>query len=151
MRPNPYSPEVVYGPIHRFLRFSIFRHIAKAQFFLIDKPTRKKPPKWKGLARYMTDAQRREAGELTHEVEYAKVTTLLDTPGLDVTYYVDVPGPVPEDPRSISGMPRETVDIGNGDLSPAWGVEIAIHGGSATYGPWADRQRSVSSKFLMTV
>lgn len=135
------SPEVMYGPIYRFLRFATFRQIAKTYLSLIDKPTRKKPPKWRGLARYMTDAQRREAGELTHEVEYAKVATLLDTPSMDVTYYVDVPGLVPVDPRSISGVSGETVDIGNGDLAPEWGVEIALHGGSATYGPWADRQR----------
>jgi BLTP1 N-terminal region len=38
----------------------------------------------------------------------------------------------------------ETMDVGNGDLAPQWGVDIVIHGGQVNYGPWADRQRSVN-------
>lgn len=91
----------------------------------------------------MTDAQRREAGELAHDVEYAKVTTILDTPALDVVYFVDDPGPVPEDARSMGGGRGGTVDVGNGDLPPEWGVELVMHGGTIIYGPWTDRQRSV--------
>lgn len=132
---------MIHHAPHGFLRFSIFRRIARYHYDLIDKATRKAPPKWKGLARYMTDAQRREAGELTHDVEYAKVNTVLDTPRLDVTYYVDVPGLIPDEPRSIGGLGRETVDIGNGDLAPEWGVELAVYGGNVAYGPWTDRQR----------
>lgn len=97
----------------------------------------------------MTDAQRREAGELTHDVEYAKVTAILDTPVLDVIYFVDVPGPVPEDARSLGGGGRGAIDVGNGDLPPEWGVELIMHGGSIIYGPWADRQRFVVSESRM--
>jgi hypothetical protein len=89
----------------------------------------------------MTEAQRREAGELSHDVEYAKVTTLLDTPLLELIYHVDNPGEVPPDPRPIDDSANEKVDVGNGDLSPEWVIEVIMHGGSITYGPWADRQR----------
>ncbi|KAG9009804.1 hypothetical protein FRB93_005075 [Tulasnella sp. JGI-2019a] len=143
---NAMIPEVIDHAPHRFLGFNIFRRIARIHFNIIDRATRKEPPKWKGLARYMTDAQRREAGELTHDVEYAKVTTILDTPCLEVTYSVDVPGLIPDEPRSIGGLGRETVDIGNGDLAPEWGVELAVYGGNITYGPWADRQRDAVQK-----
>ncbi|KAG8862253.1 hypothetical protein FRB96_001832 [Tulasnella sp. 330] len=139
-------PEVVDHAHYGFLRFSIFRRIARYHFDLIDRATRKAPPKWKGLARYMTDAQRRQAGELTHDVEYAKVNTILDTPRLDVTYYVDVPGLIPEEPRSIGGLGREVVDVGNGGLAPEWGVDLAVYGGSMAYGPWTDRQRDAVQK-----
>jgi protein CSF1 len=33
--------------------------------------------------------------------------------------------------------------VGNGDLAPQYGIDIALQGGTARYGPWADRQRSV--------
>lgn len=134
------SPPEQHGA-WRFLQFETFRRLSKMYATIIRKATPKPPPKWKGLARYMTVAQRREAGELTHEAEYAKVTTLLETPLLEAVYHVDVPGKVPLDPRSLGGATREAVDIGNGDLAPEWGVELTLHGGVITYGPWADRQR----------
>ncbi|KAG9008371.1 hypothetical protein FRB90_008947, partial [Tulasnella sp. 427] len=117
----------------------------KAYGHILRKATPKPAPKWKGLARYMTDAQRREAGELTHDVEYAKVTTIIDTPCLDVVYFVDVPGPVPEDARSLGGG-KGPIDVGNGDLPPEWGVDLVMHGGSIIYGPWTDRQRDLIQK-----
>lgn len=110
---------------------------------LIRKLTPKPPPKWKGLPRYLNDSQRRAVGELPYDVEYAKVTSLLETPLLEVLYTVDVPGPVPDDPRHLGGAGEELIDVGNGDLAPEWCVELLLHGGSITYGPWADRQRSV--------
>jgi hypothetical protein len=39
----------------------------------------------------------------------------------------------------------ESVDIGNGDLTPEWGVDVAIKGAKVNYGPWTDRQRCVSA------
>jgi len=33
------------------------------------------------------------------------------------------------------------IDIGNGDLSPEWGVDLVFTGVHLDYGPWADRQR----------
>lgn len=47
--------------------------------------------RWHGLGRYNQQQERLE-GELLHEQEYGKWTTLLDTEALEVTYYADVPG-----------------------------------------------------------
>lgn len=93
---------------------------------------------WAGLPRYQATAP----GDLPHRVEYAKVTTLLATPELEMTYYCDTAGRVPLIPKVVTGfVGLETSDIGNGDLSPEWGVDLVIRGGTITYGPWADRQR----------
>ena len=91
-------------------------------------------PAWKGLSRYRT---------AVHVNEYAKVTTLLDCPELDLTYYSDTVGPVPAVSLSLPAMVGlESLDIGNGGLSPEWGVDVVIRGGTVTYGPWTDRQRT---------
>ena len=59
-----------------------------------------------------------------------------------MTYYCDTAGKVPEVARVVTGFAGlETCDVGNGDLSPEWGVDLVIKGGMLTYGPWADRQR----------
>lgn len=76
-------------------------------------------------------------------LEYAKAGKILETPQLDLLYYVDVPGIVPlrsETPTTTTG-PADPLDIGNGDLPPEWGIDLAILGGTIRYGPWADRQR----------
>ncbi|KAG8685430.1 hypothetical protein FRC09_014744, partial [Ceratobasidium sp. 395] len=105
------------------------------------QPQRQK--KWGGLARYHADNDSDEKTGVLHEPEYAKATCLLDTPALNVIYYADVAGKVPNHPKPV---PMEAVDIGNGDDAPEWGVELELHGGPAlvTYGPWADRQRQVA-------
>jgi hypothetical protein len=62
-----------------------------------------------------------------------------------MTYYCDTAGKVPSVPRMVTGfVGLETCDIGNGDLSPEWGVDVVVRGGVLTYGPWADRQRCVT-------
>ncbi|GAA95056.1 uncharacterized protein L969DRAFT_25347 [Mixia osmundae IAM 14324] len=91
---------------------------------------------WKGLERYRT-----EDTTGAHAAEYAKVTTLLDTPALDLTYYADVPGRVPDQISQRAHGLLDSYDIGNGDLAPEWGVDIQIRGGVVNYGPWLDRQR----------
>jgi len=58
---------------------------------------------------------------------------------LDLSYYVDIVGDVPQTSQTSSTL--EPFDIGNGDVSPEWGVEVVIWGGILRYGPWADRQR----------
>lgn len=73
------------------------------------------------------------------EREYAKVTTLLDTPALDFVYYSDAPGPVP--PREEASIIDEADEFGNVEPSPEYGIDIVVHGGLLKYGPWADRQR----------
>lgn len=63
---------------------------------------------------------------------------ILEAPFLELSYYADVAGDVPECSEYISVEP---IDIGNGDISPEWGFDIIINGGFLRYGPWADRQR----------
>ena len=72
--------------------------------------------------------------------EYAIDRRLLEAPVLELSYYVDVVGVVPVEPRTCD---REEYDVGNGDTSPEWGLELILHGGFLRYGPWADRQRCV--------
>lgn len=71
--------------------------------------------------------------------------TLLTSPELEMTYYCDTAGRVPEVAECVTGFRGlEVADVGNGDLSPEWGVDLVVRGGAITYGPWADRQRLVS-------
>ncbi len=74
--------------------------------------------------------------------EYAIERKVLEAPVLDLSYYVDVVGAVPVEPRSVD---REEFDVGNGDTSPEWGLDLILYGGFLRYGPWADRQRCVPS------
>jgi hypothetical protein len=76
--------------------------------------------------------------------EYAIEGKLLEAPILDLSYYVDVVGVVPVEARSVG---REEHDVGNGDRSPEWGIDLVLHGGFLRYGPWADRQRCVPSLY----
>lgn len=101
---------------------------------------------WHGLARYREAVENlysTKAAEVGSDRQYGKVSTVYDNgDSIDLTYYADVAGYVPEGrqkPHSFSNLDKP--DIGNGDLSPEWGVDIRLNGGTLTYGPWADRQR----------
>ena len=109
---------------------------------MLDEIRQKRPSQpWKGLARYNTDDQATDGPE--HAQEYAKVATLLETPALDLTYYADTAGTVPDEAAPLDRLAGlEVLDVGNGDLSPEWGVDVTIHGGNVNYGPWMDRQRA---------
>lgn len=72
--------------------------------------------------------------------EYAIDRKLLEAPVLELSYYVDVAGAVPVESRAVG---HEEYDVGNGDTSPEWGLDLVVHGGFLKYGPWADRQRLV--------
>lgn len=76
-------------------------------------------------------------------MEYGKETKILEAPTLELLYYADAVGVVPEEPEVSGAMEpgADPFDIGNGDLPPEWGIDIAIRGGFLRYGPWADRQR----------
>ncbi|KAI0093075.1 hypothetical protein BDY19DRAFT_882324 [Irpex rosettiformis] len=87
-------------------------------------------------------------------LEYAKEMKIIEAPMLEVLYYADSVGQVPAlDDAQTRSFERDSVgdgeksedpfDIGNGDLPPEWGVDLAICGGVIRYGPWADRQRAV--------
>ena len=77
--------------------------------------------------------------------EYAIERRLLEAPVFELSYYTDVVGVVPVEPRSVED---EDIDIGNGDTSPEWGLDLVMHGGFLRYGPWADRQRRVRSSYI---
>ena len=76
-------------------------------------------------------------------IEYAKEPKILEAPSLEILYYADVVGEVPSstEPSGFVEPPSDPFDIGNGDLPPEWGIDVAIKGGVIRYGPWADRQR----------
>ena len=65
---------------------------------------------------------------------------MLEAPTLELSYYADAVGVVPAKQRPID---NEGIDVGNGDVSPEWGLDLVVHGGVLRYGPWADRQRHV--------
>jgi len=66
--------------------------------------------------------------------EYAIERKILETPVLELTYYVDVVGEVPQNDES--GI-RDV----HADTAPEWGFDLVVYGGFLRYGPWADRQR----------
>ncbi|KAG6900262.1 hypothetical protein C0993_000715 [Termitomyces sp. T159_Od127] len=74
--------------------------------------------------------------------EYAIERNILETPLLDLSYFFDVAGEVPEPSDRHENVGVEAIEIGNGDIdvAPDWGFDIIIHGGVLRYGPWADRQ-----------
>lgn len=80
------------------------------------------------------------------KLDYAIERKVIEAPVLDLSYYVDVVGVVPVEPRSFD---REEFDVGNGDTSPEWGLDLILHGGFLRYGPWADRQRCVPSVYSL--
>lgn len=79
--------------------------------------------------------------------EYAIERKILETSLLELCYYTDVVGLVP---RASITQPSasDPFDIGNGDIGPEWGVDIAMNDGTLRYGPWADRQRYVGHSIL---
>ncbi|KAK0195692.1 hypothetical protein F5146DRAFT_1101121 [Armillaria mellea] len=72
-------------------------------------------------------------------MEYAIEQKILETPSLELCYYADVAGTVP--PLSQHPDQGGLDDIGNGDVGPEWGIDLAVKSGFIRYGPWADRQR----------
>ncbi|PFH51536.1 hypothetical protein AMATHDRAFT_74889 [Amanita thiersii Skay4041] len=72
-------------------------------------------------------------------VEYAMRPKLLEAPVIELSYYCDAVGHVPDNPEhSATNIPT---DIGNSGTDPEWGIDINVYNGTINYGPWADRQR----------
>ncbi|KAI8998306.1 hypothetical protein BC832DRAFT_242124 [Gaertneriomyces semiglobifer] len=100
---------------------------------------------WGGLRRYNvadTPLLKRRRFE-----EYAKVTTVVEAKRVVIKYYYDVPGPAPLD-VSTGGANVDGLDIGNGDLSPEWGLDLTFQNSKLHYGPWTDRQRGHVQSFF---
>jgi len=94
---------------------------------------------WHGLMRYLDDND--EGSNEWQDVEYAKASTLVDVEQVDMRFYWDIPGKVPEIAADMNRPPDGEEDHMNGSQPPAYGLDFAIHGGFIIYGPWADRQR----------
>lgn len=97
--------------------------------------------RWAGLSRYLD-----ETSEGDHEkwnaVEYARFSTIVDSPSISITYYWDIAGRVgPQVGTSSSSAWKGPLDL-NGAPPPEWGVDVKLEGGSINYGPWADRERA---------
>ncbi|XP_041436679.1 KIAA1109 L homeolog isoform X7 [Xenopus laevis] len=68
---------------------------------------------------------------------------------VDIYYYMDEPGLVPEDSGENVEDEANTEDAKLQDLPPCWGLDIVCGKGTDfNYGPWADRQRECLWKFF---
>ncbi|KAL4898034.1 hypothetical protein BDV59DRAFT_53977 [Aspergillus ambiguus] len=95
---------------------------------------------WVGLSRYLDDASQDDHGEW-NVIEYGRFSTILDSPGVDITYFWDIPGCVGPKQCSQEPTPQEKLLDINGAPPPEWGIDVTIEGGTVNYGPWADRER----------
>ncbi|KAK7432669.1 Macrophage colony-stimulating factor 1 receptor [Neonectria magnoliae] len=100
---------------------------------------------WQGLTRYLDDRDQDDRARWA-SVEYAAVSTVLDSPEATMTVYWDAVGKVTGDDRrrKDKGFP---INI-NGSEPPAWGMDFSVKGGTMNYGPWADRQRADLQRFF---
>ncbi|CAG8645156.1 2250_t:CDS:10, partial [Gigaspora margarita] len=68
---------------------------------------------------------------------------------LDFVPFLKIPSSVgPTEVPQTPILSAEEVDIGNGDLSPEWGVDLTFTQAQINYGPWADRQRTILQNFF---
>lgn len=76
-------------------------------------------------------------------LEYAIERKILEANVVELLYYADVVGvvPNPDAGQQSQSESSDPFDIGNGDLPPEWGIDLVVRGGFIRYGPWADRQR----------
>ena len=93
--------------------------------------------RWTGLSRYL-DEECGDDHEKWNSVEYARFSTILDAPRLDLTYFWDIPGRVRSE--HLPSNERASKNI-NHAPPPEWGVDLKIESGMINYGPWADRER----------
>lgn len=97
--------------------------------------------RWTGLSRYL-DHDDADDHEQWNSVEYARFSTIIDSPSLDLTYFWDIPGRVgPQHLASTQPGHAKTDKNINHALPPEWGIDMKIDGGTINYGPWADRER----------
>ncbi|KAJ5460400.1 uncharacterized protein N7458_001952 [Penicillium daleae] len=96
--------------------------------------------RWVGLSRYL-DEENDDDHEKWNSAEYGRFSTILDSPGLHLTYFWDIPGRVGPQPLSSTGVDPHTETNINNALPPEWGIDLKLDGGTINYGPWADRER----------
>lgn len=86
--------------------------------------------------------------EPIHPVEYAKVTTILTASIMNFRYYLDSPGKVPADPLMIHQLSASLSVDPEDALPPEYGIDVKLVDANITYGPWADRQRSIIQQII---
>jgi len=97
---------------------------------------------WHGLARFLDDDQPTAYGSDWETVEYARFSTIAEIPKVEMRFYWDIPGTVPDKVSETRSSADFTGDI-NGTVPPAYGMDLSVYGGNVHYGPWADRQRII--------
>ena len=96
--------------------------------------------RWQGLTRYLDEDVTNEHDEWD-PIEYALYSTVAEVPKIAMTFYWDIPGPVPVEQEMLDIRDKDLESDINGAAPPAYGMDLYVHGGTVNYGPWADRQR----------
>jgi len=97
-------------------------------------------PPWHGLSRYL-DGDEGDDHEGWSHVDYARFSTILDSPAVHLNFFWDVPGVVTEEHVALSGIHHDYSGRSHGHPAPAYGLDLMVRGGNVNYGPWADRLR----------
>ncbi|EAU38083.1 conserved hypothetical protein [Aspergillus terreus NIH2624] len=115
-------------------------HVSEKNSDPLSRPQARQDTQWIGLSRYLDETSHDDHGEW-NAIEYGRFSTILDSPGVDITYFWDIPGCVrPSQPPHDPSKQEKPSDI-NGAPPPEWGIDVTIEGGTVNYGPWADRER----------
>ncbi|KAF1992455.1 hypothetical protein K402DRAFT_458851 [Aulographum hederae CBS 113979] len=102
---------------------------------------------WQGLSRYLEDDQN-DGHDEWDPIEYARSSTLVDCERVSLTFYWDIPGSVPPSMEESAFDIKLSKDDINGTIPPEYGLDLQVYGGTVTYGPWADRQRTVFQSYF---
>ncbi|KAI9672470.1 MAG: hypothetical protein M1817_003236 [Caeruleum heppii] len=98
--------------------------------------------RWTGLSRYLDDSDADDPNRWS-SIEYAKLSNVLDSPSVAMSFYWDVPGLVHNPTLGAAEASNQAPGDINGDVPPEWGIDLVIQGGTVNYGPWTDRQRAL--------
>ncbi|KAH8681166.1 hypothetical protein BX600DRAFT_13663 [Xylariales sp. PMI_506] len=96
---------------------------------------------WQGLSRYLNEDEEDDKLRWS-SVEYAAVTTIVDSPEATLTIFWDVPGKVARDHEFLPTAAPDQQNNINGTTPPSWAINVRLGGGIVNYGPWADRHRA---------
>lgn len=93
---------------------------------------------WQGLSRYL-DEDRQDDNQKWASIEYATVSTILESLSANMEFYWDAAGYVRDHPTNPKN--RDFMENVNGEIPPEWGINLTLGAATVNYGPWADRQR----------
>ncbi|RKF57814.1 putative fermentation associated protein [Erysiphe neolycopersici] len=134
-----------YGKVLRLMQdiLSIFKSQVNSVSTNLDgigESTENQPHShgWKGLSRYLDDS-RQDDNFIWSTSEYARVSTILESPSANMEFYWDSVGFVQE--KKASEHEKSITENINGDIPPEWGINLSFRATIINYGPWADRQR----------